>query len=133
MKGELPSLKKVLTDVKEDDTLPNFKRSFIRFHKILKHLKFKYMKRQRNNTLIDRDDIILWRRKYLQKIKQYREENRRIFYMDETWVNAGHTVNKTWVDTQIKSKQASIFRRSKYRCKESHVKRTAIDRSPHWK
>lgn len=87
IKGELPTVKKVLTDINEDDTLPNFKRTT--FQKILKHLKFKYIKRQRNNALTDRDDIVLWRRKYLHKIKKYREENRRIFYMDETWVNAG--------------------------------------------
>lgn len=87
IKGELPTVKKVLSDINEDDTLPNFKRTT--FQKILKHLKFKYIKRQRNNALIDRDDIVLWRRKYLHKIKKYREENRRIFYMDETWVNAG--------------------------------------------
>lgn len=87
IKGELPTLKKVLSEINEDDTLPNFKRST--FHKILKDLKFKYIKRQRNNAIIDRDDIVLWRRNYLYKMKEFRNENRRIFYMDETWVNAG--------------------------------------------
>ncbi|RVE50533.1 hypothetical protein evm_004862, partial [Chilo suppressalis] len=31
------------------------------------------------------------------------EEGRPIYYLDETWVNAGHTVSKTWEDTTVKS------------------------------
>lgn len=85
LKGELPTLKKVLSDA--DETMPNFKRTT--FTKLLKHLKFKYVKRQRNNFITDRDDIVMWRRKYLQKIKNYRSNNRKIYYMDETWINAG--------------------------------------------
>ncbi|CAG4925316.1 unnamed protein product [Colias eurytheme] len=37
IKGELPTLNKVLSAINEDDTLPNFKRST--FQKIIKHLK----------------------------------------------------------------------------------------------
>lgn len=95
LKSELPTLKKVLQAVNDDEELPNFKRST--FQKILKHLKFKYIKRQRNNALIDRDDIILWRMFYLRKIKKYRTENRPIFYMDETWVNAGLLNNYAFI------------------------------------
>ncbi|CAH2102128.1 unnamed protein product [Euphydryas editha] len=107
IKGELPTLKKVLNDINEDDTLPNFKRTT--FYKILKHLKFKYIKRQSNHAIIDSDDIVLWRRNYLYKMKDFRKENRRIFYMDETWVNSGHTVNKTWVDPTVKSKRQAFL------------------------
>ncbi|CAH2095214.1 unnamed protein product [Euphydryas editha] len=39
----------------------------------------------------------------------YRTENRPIFYMDETWVNAGHTVSKTYVDTTITSKRKAFM------------------------
>lgn len=93
LKSDLPTLKKVLQAVNDDE--PNFKRST--FQKILKHLKFKYIKRQRNNALIDRDDIVLWRMNYLRKIKKYRTENRPIFYMDETWVNAGLLYNCAFI------------------------------------
>ncbi|XP_063366314.1 uncharacterized protein LOC134654773 [Cydia amplana] len=34
-------------------------------------------------------NIILWRKQYLVKIKQYRREGRFIYYQDETWVNEG--------------------------------------------
>ena len=42
--------------------------------------------------LIDREDVVLWRRKYLRHIKQYREEGHLIYYLDETWV---HTTIKS--------------------------------------
>lgn len=87
LKGELSTLNQVLRAVDEDEALPNLKRST--FQKLLKHLKFKYIKRQRNNALIDRVDITIWRMNYSRRIKKYRMENRSIFYMDETWVNAG--------------------------------------------
>lgn len=39
--------------------------------------------------LLEREEIIMWRRRYLKTIRKYREEGRQIFYTDETWVNAG--------------------------------------------
>ncbi|XP_042143759.1 uncharacterized protein LOC121834080 [Ixodes scapularis] len=30
-------------------------------------------------------------------------EGKAIYYLDETWVNAGHTINKIWVDTTVRS------------------------------
>ncbi|KAB0793983.1 hypothetical protein PPYR_13603 [Photinus pyralis] len=41
--------------------------------------------------LLERDDIIRWRRKHLKSIKQYRNQGRVIYYLDETWLNEGHT------------------------------------------
>ena len=59
--------------------------------------------------MIEREDLISWRHRYLRKIKQYREEGRPIYYLDETWTFAGMTTPKAWVDTNIKtSKQAYL-------------------------
>ncbi|KAK9707615.1 hypothetical protein QE152_g27727 [Popillia japonica] len=41
--------------------------------------------------LIERQDIILWRRRYLNSIRKFRSEGRKIYYLYETWINAGHT------------------------------------------
>lgn len=87
LKGELPTLKKIQQAVNEDESLPAITMTSLR--RIIKHLKFKFTKRNRKSVLIDRGDIVLWRIRYLMQIKQFREENRRIFYTDETWVNAG--------------------------------------------
>ncbi|XP_026745933.1 uncharacterized protein LOC113507267 [Trichoplusia ni] len=107
LNGQLPTIPKILQAVNDDEDMPNFSETTLR--RLIKHLNFKYIKRQRNNALIDRDDITIWRRKYLKSIKDYRQQNRQIFYMDETWVNAGHTVNKTWVDKQVKSKKQAFL------------------------
>ncbi|RVE43412.1 hypothetical protein evm_011949 [Chilo suppressalis] len=56
LKGELPTVNKVLNDVNKDDTLPNFKRTT--FKKILKILKYPYIKRQIGKALIVRDVIV---------------------------------------------------------------------------
>ncbi|CAH2101119.1 unnamed protein product [Euphydryas editha] len=101
LKGEIPTLQKILHAVNNDETLPTLSKTSLR--RIIRHLKFKYMKKSRKSVLIDRGDIVLWRVRYLHQIKKIREENRRISYTDETWVNAGHTVGKAWVDNTVKS------------------------------
>ena len=47
---------------------------------------------------MERDDLIAARARYLRKIKEYREAGKKIIYLDETWINAGHTVGKEWFD-----------------------------------
>lgn len=87
LRGELPTVKKVLHVVNADESLPNLSLTSLR--RLLKHLQFKYVKRRRNNALIDRSDIAIWRIRYLKQIRAYRQERRPIYYLDETWVNAG--------------------------------------------
>nr|CAD7256674.1 unnamed protein product [Timema shepardi] len=64
---------------------------------------FKFIRRKRNSLLLDRDDIIAWRHRYLRAIKKHRESNRNIVFTDETWCNSGHTTSKSWMDTTIAS------------------------------
>lgn len=71
--------------------------------KIVKHLNFKYVARTRRSSLIDRQDIILWRQRYLQNIRGYRREGRLVYYQDETWVNEGNQ-SKTLLVLFLKSK-----------------------------
>lgn len=106
-KNEIPTIDKVLKEVNEDAVLPSFKRST--FYKLLKHLNFKWKKRGRNSLLMDREEIVLWRRDYLIKIKSFREQNRKIYYLDETWVNAGHTTSNVWVDETITTSRKAFL------------------------
>ncbi|GFQ77269.1 DDE_3 domain-containing protein [Trichonephila clavata] len=62
---------------------------------------FKFEKRQA--VLLERQDIILWRKNYLQKIRDLRQENAPNYYLDETWVNEGHSETRVWQDINIKS------------------------------
>jgi len=43
----------------------------------------------RNCILIERDDIKVWRCRYLRDIRRFRQAGRTIYYLDETWVNFG--------------------------------------------
>lgn len=53
--------------------------------------------------MIKKDEIVIWRNKYLEQIRKYPSEGRAIYYLDETWVNAGDVCNKIWVDQTITS------------------------------
>lgn len=106
-RNELPTIDKVLMVVNEDNDLPSFKRTT--FFKILKKLNFTYGKRGRNSFLMDRNDIKCWRRDYLIKIKAYRQENRKVYYLDETWLNAGHTKSKVWMDKSVTSSRQAFL------------------------
>jgi len=88
---EIPTITKMLTAINDDQTLPNIKRSSLQ--KVLKDLQFEYVKKNRNSALLEREDLITWRRSYLEKIRYYRMQNRPIYYLDETWVDT--TVNSS--------------------------------------
>ncbi|KMQ83557.1 hypothetical protein RF55_19684 [Lasius niger] len=105
---ELPTLAKVLQTVNNDEDLPNFKRT--NFWKLLKELNFTFVGRRRNSVLTERDDLILWWRNYLKAVRKFREDGRPIYYLDETWVNAGDVSAKVWIDTTIKSKRDAFLR-----------------------
>jgi len=104
---ELPTIAKVLTAINDDGTLPNMKETSLR--KVLKSLNFKFIKRQRISILTERSDLVSWRRKYLISIRQFREEGRPIYYLDETWLNTGNTVNKVRVDKTVTSHRMAFL------------------------
>ncbi|XP_023309819.1 uncharacterized protein LOC111692776 isoform X1 [Anoplophora glabripennis] len=105
-KNEIPTLDKILTEIKSRQDLPQMSRSSL--YKFMKQINFKYLKRSRKSVLIERDDIVRWRLDYLISIKKFRSEGRPIYYLDETWLNEGHTKERVWVDTNIKSKREAF-------------------------
>lgn len=98
---QVPTLDKILISVNSDPTLNTYKRTNLYY--LLRELNFTYCKRGRNSALIERDDIVLWRTKYIQDIRKYRQEGRSIYYLDETWANIGDYMEKIWVDKTVKS------------------------------
>lgn len=105
--NEIPTLDKLMNLINEDGTLETIKRSTL--HKIIKDIGFRYNKRCRNSLMIDRDDIFFWRRNYLRIIKLAREEKKKIYYLDETWLNEGHTTTKVWTDTMVQNKRDAFL------------------------
>lgn len=99
--NKLPTLKKLKSVLDADPDLPNISLSTLR--RLLIDMGFEFVKRKRDSLLIDRDDIIAWRHSYLRSIKRHRAANRSIVYTDETWINAGSTTSKSWIDKTITS------------------------------
>lgn len=64
-------------------------------------MDFVFEKRGREHLLTEKNEIKAWRRNYLLQMKKFRQEGRKIYYLDETWVNAGHTHQKIWKDKTI--------------------------------
>lgn len=98
---QIPTLDKILASIHQDPDLPHFSRATL--HRLLKDLNFVHSKRGRNSAMIEEEEIVIWRNKYLEQIRKYREEGRTIYYLDETWINVGDVPKKTWVDKTVQS------------------------------
>ncbi|XP_074032825.1 uncharacterized protein [Leptinotarsa decemlineata] len=109
IKNEIPTLNKVLSVIREDNDpdLPHVGRT--KLWQVLEELNFRWEKSDRKSLLIDREEIICWRRKYLRSIRKFRAEGRPIYYQDGTWVNAGHTLTKIWTDKNISSSRQAFM------------------------
>ncbi|XP_040079734.1 uncharacterized protein LOC120851192 [Ixodes scapularis] len=70
---------------------------------------FEKQKRNRNSFLIEREDIVEWRWRYLRAIGKQRAQNCKIYFQYGTWVNAGLTVDKVWTDSSIKSARQAFM------------------------
>lgn len=101
LRKELPTIDKILKAMNYDPALPNFKRTTL--YTIIKKLDFVFTKRKRCSVLTERD-LLVWRQNYLYDIRKHREDGRTIYYLDETWLNAGDCTEKVWVDQTVQSK-----------------------------
>lgn len=72
-------------------------------------MQFEYFKKNRNSALLEREDLLTWRRSYLDKIRHYRVQKRPIYYLDETWINTCETHSRTWIDTTVKSSRGEFL------------------------
>lgn len=106
-KNEIPTLDKILAAIREEEDIPEMGRK--KLWKVLHELNFSWQKQGRKSLLIDKEEIICWRRKYLRSIKKYRQEQRNIFYLDETWINEGHSVSKYWQDNNVGSSHQAFI------------------------
>jgi hypothetical protein len=107
-KKEIPTLYKILGALKEDLNMsPTISRKTL--WKTLNEMNFSWEKANRKSLLIEKDEIICWRRQYLKQIKKFRSEMKKIYYLDETWINEGYTVGKMWQDKNITSSRQAFL------------------------
>ncbi|GFS65034.1 phenylalanine--tRNA ligase, mitochondrial [Trichonephila inaurata madagascariensis] len=107
-KNEIPTLSKVLKEINDDAEIfsKNISRSTL--YRLLKDMGFRFEKRKRQAVLLERHDIILWHRNYLRKIRELREKNAPNYYLDETWVNGGHSETRVGQNTTIKNSYEAL-------------------------
>lgn len=78
--------------------------------KVLKKLRFKWVERSRENVLMERQGIVLWRhRVVIWIIIGSFVQKEKIHYLDETWVNAVHTKQIIWKATTIVTPRQALL------------------------
>ena len=97
----LPTVKTVLSELRTPESI-NYNGGRETLRKLLKEMGFTWRKCSGIRKIIrERTDNVAQRINFLRRIKTFREEGRHIVYTDGTFVNAGHTVSKSWQSDDI--------------------------------
>ncbi|CAH4019877.1 unnamed protein product [Pieris brassicae] len=99
---EIPTLKKLVQSLRNSGLFRGKKSSLA---KLLKKIGFLYKKCDKRKILMERNDIALNRCDFLRKAKKI-EDWSNVGFTDKTWLNANHTVTKTWTDDTAGSTSA---------------------------
>lgn len=95
--NEVPTLEMISNKLRD---YPDYNyKSLETLRGILLECGFKYKKINNRFIVMESRRIVDIRQEYLRKIKEYRESNRTIIYLDETWFDTHDTVSYGWVDT----------------------------------
>lgn len=86
---ELPTLDKLLVAVSDKGIFEGGRTSL---WKLLKEMGFGYKKRDGKRAIYEQSSVIETRQQYLRQIRKFRREGLPIVYLDETWLNAHHSV-----------------------------------------
>lgn len=91
---EYPTRKKLIISLNEAGLFSGGKTSL---SKVLKSIGFRYKKADKRKILLERYDIVLKRLTFLRQVNKITDWDNVVF-VDETWLNANHTVSRTWTD-----------------------------------
>ena len=67
----------------------------------------------RRSHLTERPDLIKWRQDYLAKKLEYERQGKKIYFLDESWINSGSSVVK--FDFKIRLNHYIILQGSRHR------------------
>jgi len=93
---EIPTLDKIHEEMKNKLTYAGGRETL---RKVLMKIGFRFASVDGRRFLMERDDVLSARFKFLKEMKTFISSDRTIVYLDETWVNQNHTVPKCWIDT----------------------------------
>lgn len=102
LKKEIPTLRKLIVSLKRIGLFSGQKSSLA---KVLKTIGFSYKKSDKRKVLMERTDIALARCDFLREAKTI-QDWKNIVFTDETWLNANHTVSRSWTDDTAASTSA---------------------------
>ena len=77
-----------------DNDYPRIKCGRDTLRKIIIEMGFKFQKINTRQDIMETTRLRQWRFDCLSKIDNFRQENRSIFYLDETWFDTHDTVKK---------------------------------------
>lgn len=97
IRREHPTVKKLLVSLRECDL---FSGGYSSLYKVLHNLGFEYKRINGRKLLMERGDIVTLRCTFLKNIQGVNLQE--VVWLDETWVNAGHTRTKGWSDDTVK-------------------------------
>ena len=65
---------------------------------LLKEMGFKFKIHNNTKCVMEQPSVIAQRHNFLRKVRKYCREGRPIIYLDDTWLNAHHSLTKCWID-----------------------------------
>jgi len=99
-RGEAPTGEKLANEMKRKTKGTEYEFPYCSrtLQKLLHTMGFSYKMIERRNTRSESRDVIAWRYRYLEKIKQFRLQGYQDFYLDETWYDTNTCKMKNWSD-----------------------------------
>ncbi|XP_063847657.1 uncharacterized protein LOC135095928 [Scylla paramamosain] len=96
---EIPTIYKIKEELREQIGYSGCENSL---RKVLLKIGFKFAKVDGRKFLMERNDVLAARTKFLREMRQLKQSDHTFVYLDETWVNQNCTVGKCCTDTSSK-------------------------------
>lgn len=103
-KKEIPTVDSIKRWINADNDYPRIKCGRETLRKCIIEMGFRFQTIDKRQAIMETSRLRQWRFDYLSKIDNFRQENRSIFYLDETWFDTHDTVKKGWVNNSPKCK-----------------------------
>lgn len=97
----VPTIENVFQKVHEKYLFPY--KSLETLRQLMIDMGFRYKIINKRQYVMDSARIVRLRQEYLSKIKSYRQENRTIVWLDETWFDTHDIVKRGWTDSTKKN------------------------------
>ncbi|XP_063385366.1 uncharacterized protein LOC134671435 [Cydia fagiglandana] len=94
VKKQVPTLRTLLTDLRESIGFTGCRETL---RKILLSNGFEFKKNINERSIImERYDIAAWRHRFLRAISKYRQQEKPLIYLDETYIHQNYRPKKSW-------------------------------------